>query len=122
MTPEERATLATAIAHHNEMVRVNEEARRIRGRGDDPLRLPIASDALGLAVKVEPLRKALAAFTVEEMNAGNMAPHHVATDLLSTMRTLISTVQGAKLRHVPESIGSDGMPERYRNAHPGNGQ
>lgn len=118
MRSEQARTLAEAIAHHNEMVRVYEEVRRIRGRGEDPLSLPVAKDALGLAVKVEPLRKGLAAFTVQEMDAGNMGPYHVAIDLLSTMRTMISTVHGADVRHVPEAIAPDGMPERYRNAYP----
>ena len=114
MTAEECETLGKAIDHHNEMVRLYQKVCLMRERGDDPRQTPAASEAIGLALKVDPLRKALAAFTVREMDAGNMGPYHTAIELLSTMRTLISTIDGATLRHVPMEIQPDGIPEQFR--------
>jgi len=116
MSPEERQTLAEAIDHHNNMVRLYQDVWHARERGDDPLQSPAAREAIGLALRVEPLRKALAAFTVQEMDKENMAPYFVSQELLSTMRSLIVAFDAAECRHVPQPILPDGIPERFRSS------
>lgn len=117
MTPEQRETLAGAIAHHNDMVRLYREACDRRDCGDLPEPgSPLMNDILKLAIAVEPLRGELAAFAVQEIDQENMGPHFVSQELLSTMRTLVSTAHGARLRHVPEMIQPDGIPECFREA------
>ncbi|SEB79394.1 hypothetical protein SAMN05216452_3200 [Nitratireductor aquibiodomus] len=116
MTPAERQLLAEAIEHHNNMVALYQDVWRMRERGDDPLESPAAREAIGLSLKVEPLRKALAAFSVREMDKENMAPYFVSQELLSTMRTLIVAFDAAKRRHIPQRIQPDGIPESYRKS------
>jgi hypothetical protein len=116
MNAEERQTLTRAIEHHNEMVRIYCDVWRMRDCGDDPLRSPLAREAMELALKVEPLRGTLAAFSGREMDRENMAPHFVSQELLSTMRTLIVAFDAAKRRHVPQPIQPDGIPECFREA------
>jgi len=116
MDLEEAALLAEAIDHHNAMVALYQEVWRMRDAGDDPLQSPAASKAIGFALKVEPLRKALAAFSVREMDKENMAPYFVSQELLSTMRTLIVAFDAAKRRHIPRPIEPDGIPEYFRKS------
>ena len=102
--------------HHNEMVRVYVAVCQMRERGDDPLRSPIMGKAKKLALRVEPLRSSLAAFSVREMDKDNMAPYFVSQELLSTMRTMIRTAHGSRLPHIPQPIQPDGIPEFYRES------
>lgn len=116
MNAEERQTLAGAVDHHNAMVALYCEVWGMRESGDDPLKSAAASEAIGLALQVEPLCKALAAFSVREMDKENMAPYFVSQELLSTMRTLIVAFDAKKRRHIPQPIQPDGIPEFFREA------
>ncbi|MEC9245482.1 MAG: hypothetical protein VYB05_11975 [Pseudomonadota bacterium] len=117
MNSDEQHVLTQAIDHHNDMERLYREVWGMRESGDDPLKSPAASEAIGLALKVEPLRKALAAFSVREMDKENMAPYFVSQELLSTMRTLIVAFDAKKRRHIPQPIQQDGIPEFFREAY-----
>ena len=98
------------------MVRIYEDMQQARAAGVDVLRSPMMREAGALAAGVDELRRALAGFSNSEMDRGNMGPLFLSTDLLSTMRIMISAGHGRTGRHVPEEIQPDGIPNRYRHA------